>query len=110
MRRMSKAIALAYKELAVNPRNSDTMGSLALYYAKKNMPAQALNFIQHARAINKVDVGLVYTDAVVEALADHHDNALKLLREAFERGYAVQEAKAIPNWTAFGVARSLKSS
>jgi serine/threonine-protein kinase len=91
-----KAIALAYKELAVNPRNSDTMGSLALYYAKKGMPAQALNFIQHARSINKEAVDLVYTAAVVEALANHPDNALKLLREAFERGYAVQEARSDP--------------
>src|SRR6267378_1150429 len=69
-----KAIALAFKELAVNPRNSDTMGSLALYYAKKGMPAQALNFIHRARSINKEDVGLVYTEAVVEALASHPDN------------------------------------
>lgn len=91
-----KAIALAYKELAVNPRDSDAMGSLALYYAKKGMPVQALNFVQHARSINKGDVELVYTEAVVEALANHPDNALKVLREAFERGYAVQEAKSDP--------------
>ncbi len=91
-----KAIALAYRAIAVNPRNSDTMGSLALYYAKKDMPAQALNFIRHARAINKEDVDLIYTEAVVEALANHPDNSLKLLREAFKRGYAVQEAKSDP--------------
>ena len=91
-----KAIALAYKALAVNPRNSDTMGSLALYYAKKNMPAQALDFIQHARAINKEDVDLIYTEAVVEALANHPGNALKLLREAFKRGYSVREAGSDP--------------
>jgi tetratricopeptide (TPR) repeat protein len=91
-----KAIALAYKELAVNPRNSDTMGSLALYYAKKGMPAEALNFIQRARSINKEDVRLVYTAAVVEALANHPDNALGLLREAFKRGYSVQEARSDP--------------
>jgi len=91
-----KAIALAYKELAVNPRNSDTMGSLALYYAKKGMPAQALNFIQRARSINKEDVDLVYTAAVVEALANHPDDALKLLREAFTRGYSAQEASSDP--------------
>jgi len=91
-----KAIALAYKELAVNPRNSDTMGSLALYHAKKGMPAEALNFIQRARSINKEDVRLVYTAAVVEALANHPDNALGLLREAFQRGYSVQEASSDP--------------
>ncbi len=72
------------------------MGSLALYYAKKGMSVQALNFIQHARSINKENVGLVYTEAVVEALANHPDNALKVLREAFERGYAVQEARSDP--------------
>lgn len=91
-----KAIALALKELAVNPRNSDTMGSLALYYAKKGMPSQALNFIQRARSINKEDVSLVYTAAVVEALADHPDNALGFLREAFKRGYSVAEAGSDP--------------
>jgi serine/threonine-protein kinase len=93
-----KAIALAYKQLAVNPRDSDTMGSLALYYAKKGMPAEALNFIQRARSINKEDVRLVYTAAVVEALANHPDNALGLLREAFKRGYSVQEASSDPEF------------
>jgi tetratricopeptide (TPR) repeat protein/TolB-like protein len=91
-----KAIALAYKELAVNPRNSDTMGSLALYYAKKGMSGQALNFIHRARSINKEDVGLIYTAAVVEALADHPDNALAFLREAFKRGYSMREASSDP--------------
>jgi tetratricopeptide (TPR) repeat protein len=91
-----KAIALAYRDLAVNPRNSDTMGSLALYYAKKGMSAEALNFIQRARSINKEDVSLVYTAAVVEALASHPDNALGLLREALKRGYSLQEASSDP--------------
>jgi tetratricopeptide (TPR) repeat protein/TolB-like protein/predicted Ser/Thr protein kinase len=91
-----KAIALAYKDLAVNPRNSDTMGSLALYYAKKGMSGQALNFIQRARSINKEDVGLIYIAAAVEALANHADNALGLLREAFKRGYSVREASNDP--------------
>jgi hypothetical protein len=72
------------------------MGDLALYYAKKGMQAQALNFIQHARSINREDVDLIYTEAVVVALANHPDNALKFLREAFERGYAVREARSDP--------------
>jgi hypothetical protein len=60
------------------------------------MPAEALNFIQRARSINKEDVRLVYTAAVVEALANHPDNALRLLREAFKRGYSAQEATSDP--------------
>jgi tetratricopeptide (TPR) repeat protein len=94
-----KAIALAYKELEVNPRDSDTMGGLSLYYAKKNMSAEALSYIHRARSINKEDVTLVYTEAEVEALANHPDNALKILREAFTRGYAVEEAKSDPELT-----------
>lgn len=91
-----KAIVLAYKELAVNPRDSDTLGSLALYHAKKGAPAQGLTFVRRARTINKDDVGLVYTEAVVEALAEHPSEALKNLREAFQRGYSVQEAQSDP--------------
>lgn len=91
-----KAISLAYKQLEVNPRNSDTMGSLALYYAKKGDSAQALNFARRARSINKEDVGLVYIQAVVEALAGHAEDSLKTLREALRRGYAVEEAQNDP--------------
>jgi alpha/beta hydrolase family protein len=31
---------------------------------------------------------------VVETLANHPDEAMKLLREAFRRGYSVQEARS----------------
>jgi len=41
-------------------------------------------------------VGLVYTAAVVEALANHPDNALGLLHDAFKRGYSLQEASSDP--------------
>jgi eukaryotic-like serine/threonine-protein kinase len=87
-----KAIALAYKELAVNPRNSDTMGSLALYYAKKGDNVQAADFIRRARAINPSDVNLMYEEAVVYAVANSPDRACKALREALRNGYALQDA------------------
>jgi tetratricopeptide (TPR) repeat protein len=43
-----KAIALAYKELQVNPRNTSAMGSLAGYYAKKGDGAQAIEWVSRA--------------------------------------------------------------
>ncbi len=92
----AKAINLAYKELGVNPRNSDAMGSLALYYAKKGDPRQAEDFIHRARTINPDDLNLVYQEAVVHAVNNSTDQALKSLREALAKGYSLKEAMSDP--------------
>ncbi|HEV8524099.1 MAG TPA: tetratricopeptide repeat protein [Terriglobales bacterium] len=86
-----KAISLAYKDLQVNPRNTTALEYLALYYAKKGDPAQALNFIRRARAINRNDVELMYNEAVVNALAGRYSEALKALSQALEKGYPPKE-------------------
>lgn len=91
-----KAIALAYKELQVNPRNATTLGVLALYYAKEGDASQAVSFIHRARSISPSDVRLISNEAVVYALARRPDDAMKALREAFERGYSRQEAMSEP--------------
>jgi serine/threonine-protein kinase len=91
-----KAIALAYKELQVNPRSASTLGYLASYYAKKGESAKALDFSRRARAIDPQDVYLVYQEALVQALAGRSNDALKSLREAFRRGYPAEEAVKEP--------------
>jgi tetratricopeptide (TPR) repeat protein/TolB-like protein len=91
-----KAIALAFKQMEVNPRDAETMGDLAMYYAKKGNSAQALDYIRRARAINQADVNLVYAEATVFALSDRPTEALKSLREAFQKGYSVEEAANDP--------------
>jgi serine/threonine-protein kinase len=91
-----RAIALGYKELQVNPRAASAMGSLALYYAKKGDTAHALEFIQHALSIEPRNIALVYIQAVVYCLADRKTESLRVLREAFQKGYSVEEAKSDP--------------
>jgi tetratricopeptide (TPR) repeat protein/TolB-like protein len=91
-----KAIALAYKELQVNPRNADTLGGLALYYAKQGEAVRAATFIRRARSIDKANVSLIYTEAVVEALAGRPNEALQALGEAFRKGYPTEEARNDP--------------
>ena len=91
-----KAIALAFKQMEMNPRDAETMGDLALYYAKKGNSAQALDYIRRARAINQADVNLIYTEATVYALSDRPSESLKSLREAFQKGYSVEEATNDP--------------
>ncbi len=91
-----RAIALAYKELEVNPRRADAMQYLALYYAKKLQPAQALDFIARARAIDGSNLEYIYTAGVVQALAGRPDEALKTMREAFQRGFPPDDAENDP--------------
>jgi tetratricopeptide (TPR) repeat protein len=91
-----RAIALAYKELQVNPRAASAMGSLALYYAKKGDAGHAMEFIQHARSIEPQNIALLYIEAVVYCLAGRNAESLHTLREALHKGYSVEEAKTDP--------------
>jgi serine/threonine-protein kinase len=91
-----KAIALAYKELEVNPRKASTMGSLALYFAKKGDSTQALQFMRRARSIDPASNQLMYNEAEIQALANHPEEAIKSLKEAFQNGYSPEEARNDP--------------
>jgi tetratricopeptide (TPR) repeat protein len=91
-------IALAYKELQVNPRNSSVMGDLASYYAKKGDRAQSVEWISRARSIDPDTVLLMSQAAIVHTLANRPEEALKDLREAFQKGYSTEEARREPEF------------
>ena len=84
LRVYDQAIKLAYRELQVNSRDSSALGSLALYHAKKGDASRALQFIRKGRAIDPIDVELIYIEAVVQNLAGHQQEALKALSEALK--------------------------
>ncbi len=94
------AIALAFKELEVNPQDTDDMGDLALYLVKKGDPARGMEFIQRARAIDKRDVELIFTQATVEALANKPADAMATLREALSKGYPARDVESNPDFAA----------
>jgi tetratricopeptide (TPR) repeat protein/TolB-like protein/predicted Ser/Thr protein kinase len=91
-----KAIALAYQQLQVNPRAADTVGDLAIYYAKKGDSAHGQQYIRQARSMDASAIQLIYSEAQVYALAGKQTEALKSLREAFQKGYPVEEARNDP--------------
>jgi serine/threonine-protein kinase len=91
-----RAIALGFKQLQVNPRDTSIMDQLSLYYAKKGDAVQSLDFIRRARAINPSDVNMIYDEAVVYALTGRPEQALETLREALKKGYSVKEAQSDP--------------
>jgi tetratricopeptide (TPR) repeat protein len=91
-----KAIQLAFKEYRVNPRNADTLASIALYYAKKGDSSNAVEFIRRARAIKPDAVSLIDNQAEILALAGRKEESIKSVREALKRGYPVAEIKNDP--------------
>ena len=88
----NKAIALASRDLQVNPRDASTMADLALYYAKTGRTSQGLQYIKRARAIAPTDIGYIYFEGVVQCLAGNTGESLASLRTALEKGYPVREA------------------
>jgi serine/threonine protein kinase/tetratricopeptide (TPR) repeat protein len=91
-----KAIALALHAVKKNPKDTDAMEGLALYYAKKGDTKRGMEYIQRARGIDKKDVSLIYCQATVEALGNRRQDALRTLREALAKGYSLTEIGADP--------------
>jgi serine/threonine protein kinase/tetratricopeptide (TPR) repeat protein/TolB-like protein len=93
-----KAISLGFKELRVNPRNSTVVGNLALYYAKKGDLEQAREFIKKARAMDRSDVYLLYSAAVVDAIDNKPAEAVKELKTAVDKGFSPKDVAADPEF------------
>ena len=91
-----KAIALAFQQLQVNPRDTTALQDLALYYAKKGDSARALKFIRSARAIDGEDVYGIYIEGVVQAIGGHKQEAIASLEEAFKKGFPTSDARNDP--------------
>jgi serine/threonine protein kinase/tetratricopeptide (TPR) repeat protein len=92
-----RAIALANKDIAVNPRDTTALGSLATYHAKKGNIDLAEHYIRRARSIDASDVELIYSEAVIRSLSDQSELALESLRLAFEKGVPPDRANLDPD-------------
>lgn len=87
-----KALSKAFQQLVVNPRAADTMGDVAVYYARKGDARNALQYIRQARSINPEDLQLMYWEVVVKAQVGKPEDAVKALKTALAKGYPAQEA------------------
>ncbi len=87
-----QAIAAGFQELQTNPQDADAMVDIALCYAKIGNGPQALKFMRQARSIDKTNVNYIYTEAEIYAVLGQTQEALKSLREAFEKHYPAQWA------------------
>jgi hypothetical protein len=65
--------------------------------------AQAIEWMSRVRSIDPHSVQLMSQAAIVHTLANRPEEALKDLREAFQNGYSIEEARREPEF------RSLQS-
>jgi eukaryotic-like serine/threonine-protein kinase len=87
-----QAISVGFKELQTNPQNAAVKAQIALSYARIDNASEAKNFIRQARGIDKNNVDYIYLEAEIDALLGQSADAIKLLREAFEKHYPAQFA------------------
>lgn len=92
-----RAIALALKDLQVNPRNAQAKASLALYYAKRGVGTQARRFMNDARAIDRTNVDLIYSEAILCALQNDVTCALTNLEQSLKEGYTITLIESDPD-------------
>jgi eukaryotic-like serine/threonine-protein kinase len=92
----ARAIALAERDLEVNPRDTNALGSLAQYHAKSGAPEKARQSISQALAIAPKDVDLLSSAVEVYALAGEQQKALDCLKNAVQGGYPRFELEANP--------------
>jgi eukaryotic-like serine/threonine-protein kinase len=91
-----RSISLGFKELQTNPQDSAVMAQIALSYAKIGNAEQADSFIRRARTIDKNNVNYIYDNAEINAILGRPSEAIRSLREAFEKNYPVQYAQGDP--------------
>ncbi len=91
-----KAIALAFKDLRVNPRSADTMCSLALYFAKKGDKNQAMEFMNRARRLDPSSVDLILNSAEVHVLSNRPEDAIADLKKGLQEGLTTTSIETDP--------------
>ncbi len=91
-----RAIRMAGENLRVNPRDGDTLASMANYYAMLSDRPQALKHLQEALNLNSDIPEYLAIAAVVHNQFGEKDEALGWLEKARARGYSPAEIRASP--------------
>jgi tetratricopeptide (TPR) repeat protein/TolB-like protein len=91
-----RAIRMAEENLRVNPRDGDTLASMANYYAMLNDRPLALKYLHEALNLNSDIPEYLAIAAVVHNQFGEKDEALGWLEKARARGYSPAEIRASP--------------
>jgi serine/threonine-protein kinase len=92
----ARAIALVEQDLEVNPRDTDALGSLAVYQAKSGELEKARKSIGQALAITPKAVNVLGEAVEVYTITGDQQKALDCLKSAVQSGYPRFELEANP--------------
>jgi len=90
-----RALQLGEERLAVNPKDADVLGRIALYQARLGNPAGLLN-IAKAQQLAPGNRQVVWHASLVYELAGKRDLALHALQAALKAGQAADEVRHEP--------------
>jgi serine/threonine protein kinase/tetratricopeptide (TPR) repeat protein len=93
-----KAMTLALHDLQVNPRDPQTNGNLAVYYARRGSEARAMDFIKRARALDPTSGDALYQNALIDVVYQHPDDAVANLVLAVKNGYSLHFVGSDPDF------------
>ena len=91
-----RAIALAEQQLAVNPKDSDVLSSLAQYSSRVGERAQAQKYLNAALNISPNDVDVLRVACLVHLEAGEQQEALSWLEKSVRAGYPREQLTANP--------------
>jgi serine/threonine-protein kinase len=92
-----RAIALAERQLAVNPKDTTVLSRLAGYRAHVGQKQQALADIRLAKKLAPADVPVILKAVLVYEIAGHRTDALSVLEELLKRGQGLQQVEREPD-------------
>jgi serine/threonine protein kinase/tetratricopeptide (TPR) repeat protein len=93
------AIDLVSRQLEINPRDTDALGSLALYYAKNGDLLRAEDCIRRGRLIDPAKSDLIFYQSTVRMIAKQGPQAMESLRLALEKGYSSELVRVDPEFS-----------
>jgi serine/threonine protein kinase/tetratricopeptide (TPR) repeat protein/TolB-like protein len=91
-----EAISLAEKQLKVNPKDSDVLSSLALYYSRIGDSKRAREYLSEALKASPNDVDVLRIACLVYLEAGEKMESLEWLQKAVRAGYPREQLTANP--------------
>jgi tetratricopeptide (TPR) repeat protein/TolB-like protein len=92
-----KAISVGYKQLQTNPQDASVMAEIALSYANVGNVQESQTLIGRARALDKKDMNIAYTEVQIAALTGKSSQAVTLLADALENHFPADYAANDPD-------------
>jgi len=96
-----RAIQLAKKELAINPKDSETLSILARYHALSGNIKEALAEISKARKLSPDNIEVLHVSIRVYELINRREQAIKALEKYMKLGGSTEEILKEPDLSEF---------